>query len=276
MGAGRESLLPVERVISAGVIDSPRVTRELQGTIGEVRGGGRRSLAVPHAGVSRRPASVELWNRHTVVQSWTEGGGILKEDRAVVKDRLKTSGFYDGLSSKSSLLDLAVGAQTYLEAEYIPQGATVHAADLSQGMLEALKVSEERRGIHLHTKFRTMDATSLDYPASSFDRILSTFMMRYLSESEQRTALLEMVRATKDQGRIDIIDFDNVPNYNQANRQANLFTPARINEMIFGNPFFDQGLKELGAEVTIVMDEVPRKKQPFPARLHHLQLTINK
>lgn len=82
----------------------------------------------------------EFWNQPAQVDWWgQEYGGIPFLDNAVVRDALNTSGFYDDLNPDSTLLDVAVGAYSYIDVEKLPKGVQMYAVDLSVGMLRKLR-----------------------------------------------------------------------------------------------------------------------------------------
>ncbi|WP_144791246.1 demethylmenaquinone methyltransferase [Kocuria palustris] len=103
-----------------------------------------------------------------------------------------------GAAPGEKVLDVAAGTGTSSEP-FMEAGATVVAADLSEGML---RVGRER---HPRIDFVQADATRLPFADETFDAVTISFGLRNIAEFRQ--ALLEMLRVAKPGGRLVICEF---------------------------------------------------------------------
>ncbi len=99
------------------------------------------------------------------------------------------------------ILDLAAGTGTS-SAAIASSGATVVAADFSEGMLE---VGRAKHASKPNLTFTHADAMSLPFNSYEFDAVTISFGLRNIVDPKQ--ALTEMFRVTKPGGRIVICEF---------------------------------------------------------------------
>lgn len=98
---------------------------------------------------------------------------------------------------------LEVGVGTGLTLPIYPQDCRVVGVDLSASMLkEAAELIEDRR--LRNATVRKMDATNLEFPDNSFDRVLGNLFIS--ATSFPREALLEMKRVCKPGGTIVLMN----------------------------------------------------------------------
>ena len=102
------------------------------------------------------------------------------------------------------VLDLAAGTGTS-SAAIAKQGATVVACDLSSGMIE---VGQER---HPDIEFVLGNAEDLPFEDDSFDAVTISFGIRNVQNVPK--ALAEMLRVTKQGGRLVICEFSSPDNH---------------------------------------------------------------
>lgn len=103
------------------------------------------------------------------------------------------------------VLDVAAGTGTS-SAAIAAQGASVVAADFSEGMLE---VGRQRQAENELIEFVHADATKLPFADNEFDAVTISFGLRNVNEPKK--ALAEMLRVTKPGGRIVICEFSHPP-----------------------------------------------------------------
>jgi hypothetical protein len=207
------------------------------------------------------------WGDRGVARSWSEGEGVNPRTRFAIQDTLAKSHFYHGLTSDSTLLDLGVGAKTYLTPDLVPQGAHVIAADKSPEMLSEL----QKNFSNFYEGFVETDARNLQFPPDQFNRIASTLMMRYLSVEEQQQAVLEMIRTAKPGAQIHIIDFDNIEGYPH---QKATFDPDRL-LVDFQMSNFQNRLQALGKRIERASaTEIPRDFDGAKGHLHYMTLAV--
>ena len=104
------------------------------------------------------------------------------------------------------ILDLAAGTGTS-SASLARSGATVIAADFSEGMLE---VGRRRQAGVGNIEFVHADAQDLPFGDREFDAVTMSFGLRNVHEPKR--ALAELFRVTKPGGRIVICEFSTPPN----------------------------------------------------------------
>src|SRR5689334_11548711 len=123
------------------------------------------------------------------------------------------SGIYDFLFGKvfqsgremgPELLDLfpsaqvlEVGVGTGLSLPVLPRNIDLTAIDLSEKMLEKAKERSESLGLK-RVNFRKMDATNLDFPNASFDRVFAAYFISTVPDPVR--VVHEMKRVCKPGG----------------------------------------------------------------------------
>lgn len=112
--------------------------------------------------------------------------------------------FQSGREMGPELLDLSPGAQllevgvgTGLSLPLLPRNIEITAVDLSQKMLDQAKKRADALGLK-RVQFRKMDATNLDFPDASFDRVLAAYFISTVPDPVR--AALEMKRVCKPGG----------------------------------------------------------------------------
>jgi ubiquinone/menaquinone biosynthesis C-methylase UbiE len=208
----------------------------------------------------------EWWNDSKNADLWSHSG-VDTRDRSAVVAALEESQFYNGLRSGSLLLDLSVGAQSYLNPALLPEGLKIVNTDLSEKMLKKLK----EVGQHPYDeRFVAATATALPFDENTFDRSVTTFMMRYLTPNDQVEAVSEMIRTARPGGRADIFDFDEVfyP------KEVYGFYPSEIKSTV-NSVKFKQRLKDMGKKITAVDTvQIPRNVLNSSSRLFHMTLKV--
>jgi demethylmenaquinone methyltransferase/2-methoxy-6-polyprenyl-1,4-benzoquinol methylase len=99
------------------------------------------------------------------------------------------------------VLDLAAGTGTS-SVPFVRAGAQVVPTDFSLGMLEAGKAARPR------LPFTAGDAVRLPFADASFDAVSISFGLRNVVDPD--TALREMLRVTRPEGRLVICEFSHV------------------------------------------------------------------
>lgn len=215
----------------------------------------------------------EYWNLPDIVENWShEEGGMPASDRSLVRDALEDSQFYSGLSSKSFLLDIGVGAQSYLNPSLLPQQSRVCAVDLSEGMLNNLMNTDSDPSIY--DAFVTSRVTALPFQNDTFDGELTTFMMRYLSKEDQIRAISEMVRTSKPESEIHVIDYNMV----HFPYQVSTFNPDLVQASIQSSAF-QTGLEKMGKRIeSVTSKEIPltSPSSGLSTRLFHMTLHVGR
>lgn len=105
-----------------------------------------------------------------------------------------------------TILDVATGtADQAIQLAHDHPQATITGIDLSEKMLEIgrKKIEQKRLGDRIH--LMTGDATALPYEDNHFDVVTVSFGVRNFSDLRQ--GLQEMLRVTKDQGLVAILEF---------------------------------------------------------------------
>lgn len=200
----------------------------------------------------------DWWNGSRMPYLWEKGALPVFEPN--LKESINQSGFYEGLGTQSALLDLAVGAYSYIEKEKLP-GSKLYAVDLSHNLLKRLRENDPS-----YKGYTMANATALPIASNTFDRVLSTYMMRYLSPEEQVQSVVESVRVTRAGGRIDILDLKTTDYYNP---EISEFVPATLEEDFLSKPTQEK-LASLGKTVTFTKLDI------FPNFFFHLRVDVHK
>ncbi|GAB3585978.1 hypothetical protein GCM10027406_35160 [Leifsonia lichenia] len=110
-----------------------------------------------------------------------------------------------GPRAGESILDVAAGTGTS-SASLAKNGATVVAADFSEGMIE---VGRRRQADNPFVRFVQADATQLPFDDDQFDAVTISFGLRNIVDPKK--ALAEFYRVTKPGGRVVICEFSQPP-----------------------------------------------------------------
>ncbi len=218
----------------------------------------------------RRDKIRVTWEDSNRADAWAqESGGIDLKDRNLVKQSLVGLNFYQGLDQSSRILDLAVGAQSYIDKSLV-NGASIDAVDMSSTMLSQLKSHQpDAQSSHIH--FITAEGRMLPFMADRYDRILSSFMMRYLNTSEQLETLLEMARVSKKGAEIHVVDFDTVDFINQ----VGYFLPNELIAMSLSKGF-EKELVKMGKKINFGADNIDRGiKDGSASKLYHMVMLVS-
>jgi ubiquinone/menaquinone biosynthesis C-methylase UbiE len=107
-----------------------------------------------------------------------------------------------GVQPGHQVLDIATGrgAVLFPAAEAVGSTGSVVGIDLAPGMVSATSAEAVRRG--LRADVRVMDATQLDFPDASFDRVMCGFAIQFFPDLLR--ALGECRRVLKPGGRIGV------------------------------------------------------------------------
>jgi demethylmenaquinone methyltransferase/2-methoxy-6-polyprenyl-1,4-benzoquinol methylase len=103
----------------------------------------------------------------------------------------------------STVLDVATGTGQQAFA-FAKRGYDVIGVDLTESMLEIARKNNKRGFL----KFETADATHLRFEENSFDVSCISFALHDMPPNVREKALQEMVRVTRPNGVIVIIDYD--------------------------------------------------------------------
>jgi ubiquinone/menaquinone biosynthesis C-methylase UbiE len=101
----------------------------------------------------------------------------------------------------AGVLDVGCGTGSYL-ARYLEVGCRAFGIDASPAMLD-----QAERRLEGRADLRLGDATRLPYDDDSFDLVLATMFLHELDPPVRETALSEMARVVKPDGRVLVIDF---------------------------------------------------------------------
>ena len=110
-----------------------------------------------------------------------------------------------GPRAGETILDVAAGTGTS-SASLAKNGATVVAADFSEGMIE---VGRRRQADNPFVRFVQADATQLPFDDDQFDAVTISFGLRNIVDPKK--ALAEFYRVTKPGGRVVICEFSQPP-----------------------------------------------------------------
>jgi len=127
-----------------------------------------------------------------------------------VYDFLFDKVFYPGRVAAIDLLEikpgdrvLEVGVGTGLNLPLYPRDCEVTGIDISEGMLR--KADERVRTYGMtNTKLMVMDASKLEFPDNSFDRVIATYVISAVPDPVK--TLLEMRRVCKPSGHLVILN----------------------------------------------------------------------
>ena len=103
----------------------------------------------------------------------------------------------------SKILDVATGTGKQAFA-FAKRGYDVTGIDLSEAMLKIAR----KKNRYKNLKLEAADATSLPFESNSFDVSSISFALHEMPLSVREKVLREMVRVTKKNGTVVIIDFD--------------------------------------------------------------------
>ncbi len=104
-------------------------------------------------------------------------------------------------NSSMTVLDVGCGTGAHLEA-YVDSGAECFGLDASPAMLEQAAARLGDRA-----QLELGDATALPHKDASFDFVFTSLFLHELGNSVRKTALSEMARVVKPDGRVLIIDY---------------------------------------------------------------------
>jgi len=97
---------------------------------------------------------------------------------------------------------LEVGVGTGKNMPYYPKGRRITAIDLSAKMLQRARRRAERMGVEV--ELMQMDAQALDFPDSTFDTVVATFV--FCSVPDPVQGLRELGRVAKSKGKILLLE----------------------------------------------------------------------
>lgn len=116
-----------------------------------------------------------------------------------VRDKVVT---FTGAKTGSKILDVATGTGKQAFA-FAKRGYDVTVIDLSEAMLTVAK----RKNKYENVKFEVADATNLPFQNNRFDVSCVSFALHEMPLTIREKVLKEMVRVTKPEGMIVIIDY---------------------------------------------------------------------
>jgi phosphatidylethanolamine/phosphatidyl-N-methylethanolamine N-methyltransferase len=105
--------------------------------------------------------------------------------------------------ARGRVLDVGVG--TGCNMPFYPAGSEVVGIDSSRRMLAEARQRAARLGCVV--TLREMNLLQLDYPDHAFDSVVATFVLLCLPEALIPTALAELVRVTRPEGRLLLLDY---------------------------------------------------------------------
>ena len=111
--------------------------------------------------------------------------------------------FHSGREMAPLLLDLRagmnlleVGVGTGLSLPMLPRNIQITGIDLSQKMLDQAAKRLEKESLNGNVQLIKMDATHLDLPDNSFDRVLAAYFISTVPDSPQSQAVRSPVMAS--------------------------------------------------------------------------------
>jgi len=211
--------------------------------------------------LSRQRIRRNVWDRPDIAAVWS-GEPLDPRESHAIRHQLSQSGFYTGLSRGNLILDLASGAYSYLDIRKF-NGAKAIAVDLSSHMLQNLRRQYGQR----YGGYVLGDGTQIPMGTNSVDRTLCTFMMRYLTEGEQKEALLEMIRVTKPGGKIALVDYEVTRHEGEMTR----FSPEIITQTLLDRDIQAE-LAVAGKTVRVESGVLPVPNARSP--MHFVTLTV--
>jgi ubiquinone/menaquinone biosynthesis C-methylase UbiE len=112
-----------------------------------------------------------------------------------------------GITAGEQVLDVGCGTGTLTLAAKKRVGAkgSVRGVDASPEMIARAKTKAEQDGVPVI--FETAAAQSLPFPDAAFDVVLCSLALHHLPEGARATALAEMRRVLKPDGRVLIVEF---------------------------------------------------------------------
>ncbi|HEX9295041.1 MAG TPA: methyltransferase domain-containing protein [Polyangiaceae bacterium] len=111
-----------------------------------------------------------------------------------------------GTNSRSRVLDVATGTGSQAIA-FAKSAGEVVGIDLSEAMLRIAR--KKNRAANL--KFQRADATELPFEDESFDIACVSFALHEMPDSVRERAVKEVVRVTKPNGTIVVVDYGSPP-----------------------------------------------------------------
>jgi ubiquinone/menaquinone biosynthesis C-methylase UbiE len=147
----------------------------------------------------------------------------------------------------SAVLDVATGTGQQAFA-FAKRGCTVTAVDLTDSMLEIAVKHNKYDSV----RFETADATHLRFNKNSFDVTCVSFALHDMPLTIRRQVLKEMVRVTRPDGTILIVDYG-LPQNNIL--RALIYRLVRSYEGAYYREFIASGLGAVLAETGIEVRE---------------------
>lgn len=105
---------------------------------------------------------------------------------------------------------LEIGVGTGKNMSYYPNGAHVSGIDLTPGMLKQARRKAYTLGFDSNVDLQLGDAQALEFPDSSFDTALATFV--FCSVPDPVLGLQEMMRVVKPGGKVLLLEHMRSPN----------------------------------------------------------------
>lgn len=138
------------------------------------------------------------------VFSFGQGAGK-GDSKAGVVFRLLEETYPDLVPTRILDMGCSAGAASAAYADHFPD-AEVHAIDVGAGMLRYAHARAEALGVAVH--FHQMDAAALDFPANSFDLVVSHNMLHEIDAAKRRDAMREAHRVLRPGGLLVFQDVD--------------------------------------------------------------------
>jgi phosphatidylethanolamine/phosphatidyl-N-methylethanolamine N-methyltransferase len=142
---------------------------------------------------------------------------------------------------------LEIGIGTGLSLPLLPRNIKITGIDLSQKMLDRAHLRTRALGLD-NVHLLKMDATKLDFPDNSFDRILAAYFISTVPDAVVVPAIQEMKRVCKPGGYIVFL------NHFQNNHPVIGFVEKAISPVCFRIGFrtdlnLDQMLEQTGLDI---------------------------